>query len=167
MPLSFRGTAHPPPGSSDPDVANLTAAELSLTDLGRKGGVPLLFEHNSRDRIGRCEASWEGRNGELRVAGVINDPRVEAAVRNGRNCGLSLGTDVVQDMGGRALYKEQQELSICNEPRRPGCFIDTIDGLNVRHTRRFSAGTCQSTLHRPLSDTLFMCTGDKPPFAHT
>ena len=120
MVLAFRGTAHPPPGMSDPDIANLSAAELSLTDLGRRGGVQLLFEHNSRDRIGRCEASWEGPKGELRVAGVIKDPRVEAAVRQGKSHGLSLGTDVVQDRGGRALYKEQQELSICNEPRRPG-----------------------------------------------
>lgn len=139
MVLAFRGTAHPPPGMSDPDVANLSAAELSLTDLGRRGGVPLLFEHNNRDRIGRCEASWEGPNGELRVAGVISDARVEAAIRQGKNHGLSLGTDVVQDTGGRALYKEQQELSICNEPRRPGCYIDTVDGQSVRTRRRHSA----------------------------
>lgn len=154
MVLSFRGTAHPPPGMSDPDIANLSAAELSLTDLGKRGGVPLLFEHNSRDRIGRCEASWEGPNGELRVAGVINDPRVEAQVRQGKNHGLSLGTDVVQDTGGRALYKDQQELSICNEPRRPGCYIDTVDGRSVRTRRRHSAGAAPLPLsapsHRPL-----------------
>lgn len=139
MVLAFRGTAHPAPGLSAPDVANLSAAELSLTDLGRRGGVPLLFEHNSRDKIGRCEASWEGANGELRVAGIITDPRVETAVRNGKHHGLSLGTDVVQDMRGKALYKDQQELSICNEPRRPGCYIDTVDGKVVRTRRKHSS----------------------------
>ena len=150
MVLQFRGTAHPPPGRSDPDVANLSAAELSLTDLGQRGGLPLLYEHNSNDRIGRCQASWEGPNGELRVVGVIDDARVEKTVRSGRTQGLSLGTDVVQDQGGRALFKDQQELSVCTQPRRPGCYIDTIDGKVVRHSRRFSQtqGACASASPR-------------------
>lgn len=140
MVLHFRGTCHPPPGVSDPDIANLSAAELSLTDLGKGGGTVLLYEHNARDRIGRCNASWEGPNGELRVSGTITDARVEQSVRNGKNNGLSLGTDVVQDSQGTALYKSQQELSICSEPRRPGCYIDVVDGNSVRRSRRFSAG---------------------------
>lgn len=146
MVLQFRGTAHPPPGASDPDVANLSAAEVGLTDLGRNGGLPLLFEHNAQRKVGYCQASWEGRNGELRVAGLITDPATEHSIRSGKNQGLSLGTDVVQDTSGRALYKEQQELSVCNEPRRPGCYIDTVDGKSVRQSRRFSAGK-----HAPLS----------------
>ena len=137
MVLEFRGTCHPPPGVSDPDVANLNAAELSLTNLE---GTPLLFEHNSGRKIGHCLASWEGRNGELRVAGVVNDPQIETQMRRGSNHGLSLGTDVVQDPNGNALYKAQQELSVCHEPRRPRCYIDTLDGKNVRKSHKFSAG---------------------------
>ena len=125
---------------ADPDVANLSAAEGAVTDLGKNGGVPLLFEHNNTKKVGYCQASWEGPNGELRVAGVVTDPNIERYIRNGTNQGLSLGTDVVQDTSGRALYKEQQELSVCNEPRRPGCYIDTVDGINVRNSRRFSSG---------------------------
>jgi len=125
---------------SDPDLANLSAAEVGLTDLGRNGGLPLLHEHDTGKKIGYCQASWEGRNGELRVAGVVTDPQMERSIRNGNNQGLSLGTDVVQDTSGRPLYKEQQELSVCNEPRRPGCYIDTVDGKNTRKSRRFSAG---------------------------
>ena len=140
MVLEFRGTAHPPPGVSDPDIANLSAAEIGLTDLGSKGGAPLLLEHNSGHKVGHCLASWEGRNGELRVAGVVTDPQIERSIRNGSNQGLSLGTDVIQDVHGNALYKDQQELSVCNEPRRPGCFIDHVDGKTVRKSRRFSAG---------------------------
>tara|TARA_B100001057_G_scaffold406670_1_gene420121 strand:+ start:164 stop:592 length:429 start_codon:yes stop_codon:yes gene_type:complete len=140
MVLAFRGTAHPPPGVSDPDVANLTAAEVGLTDLSKNGGLPLLFEHNAQKRVGYCQASWEGRNGELRVAGVVTDAETERSIRNGSNQGLSLGTDVVQDIRGRPLYKEQQELSVCAEPRRPGCYIDTVDGKSVRESRKFSAG---------------------------
>lgn len=152
MVLQFRGTAHPPPGVSDPDVANLSAAEIGLTNLGRNGGAPLLFEHNQRQKIGQCLASWEGRNGELRVAGVVDDPEIERSMRNGSNRGLSLGTDVVQDTSGNALYKEQQELSVCAEPRRPMCFVDTIDGKSVRATRRFSAGEPANHSHVPWLD---------------
>ena len=148
MVLQFRGTAHPPPGVSDPDVANLSAAELSLTDLGKGGGLPVLYEHNAHDKVGHCQASWEGANGELRVAGVIDDPRIEKSIRSGRTQGLSLGTDVVQDEGGKALFKDQQELSVCSEPRRPGCFIDTVDGRTVRTKRRFSAGAPASRRRR-------------------
>lgn len=155
MVLQFRGTAHPPPGVSDPDVANLSAAELSLTDLGRKGGLPLLFEHNSGLKVGRCQASWEGPNGELRVSGYIDDPVTERSVRSGRNQGLSLGTDVVQDTSGNSLYKEQQELSVCNEPRRPGCFIDCIDGKTVRKSRRFSQGTLSLIVLSLISHSKF------------
>jgi len=140
MVLEFRGTAHPPPGYSDPDIANLSAAEIGLTDLGSKGGAPLLYEHNGGHKIGHCLASWEGQNGELRVAGVVTDPEIERSIRRGGNQGLSLGTDVVQDIHGNALYKEQQELSVCQEPRRRGCYIDVLDGKSIRHSRRFSAG---------------------------
>ena len=140
MPLAFRGTAHPSPGCCDPDIANLNAAEVSLTDLGERGGVPVLYEHNSRSRIGRCDASWEGPNGELRVSGVITDSRIEASIRSGKTQGLSLGTDVVQDGTGHALYKKQQELSVCTEPRRSGCYIDHVDGRQVRRRRNASLG---------------------------
>ena len=139
MVLAFRGTAHPPPGVADPDIANLNSAEISVTDVGRRGGIPLLWEHNNRDKIGRCEASWMGKNGELRVSGVITDSRIEAQVRAGKSQGLSLGTDVIQDSTGNALFKEQQELSVCGAPRRPGCYIDTVDGKQVRQSRQFSS----------------------------
>lgn len=148
MVLQFRGVAHPPPGHSDPDIANLSAAEIGLTNLGEKGGAPLLFEHDAGRKVGHCLASWEGRNGELRVAGVVTDPTIERSMRSGANHGLSLGTDVVSDVQGNALYKQQSELSVCHEPRRPGCFVDVIDGKSVRKNRRFSAG---AFANRPLS----------------
>lgn len=121
-------------------MANLSAAEIGTTDLGRNGGTPLLFEHDSSRVVGRVDASWEGTKGELRVSGVINDARAEADVRAGRNRGLSLGTDVIQSETGRAMYKGQVELSVCHEPRRRGSYIDTVDGNTVLSKRYFSKG---------------------------
>ena len=140
MVMQFRGVAHPPPGVADPDIANLSAAEIGLTNLGANNGTPLLFEHNSDERVGTVLASWEGMHGELRVAGVVNDPRIERSIRDGTNRGLSLGTDVIQSQDGVALYKSQQELSVCAEPRRRGCYIDTIDSKPVHSKKHFSKG---------------------------
>lgn len=147
MVLEFRGTAHPPPGVAEPDIANLSAAEIGLTDLGKGGGTPLLFEHNSSHKVGNVLASWEGRHGELRVAGVVTDPDTELSIRKGMNHGLSLGTDVISTTDGNALFKQQMELSVCHEPRRGGCYLDTIDGVSVRKNRRFSAGIPPLSTH--------------------
>ena len=146
MPLQFRGTAHPPPGVSEDDVANLSGSEIALTNMAN---TPLLLEHNHGTRVGSCLASWEGRGGQLRVAGTITDENIAKSVRSGQLHGLSLGTDVVQDVNGTALLKQQQELSLCTQPRRPGCYIDVVDGRNVRASRTFSAGGAHT--HLPAS----------------
>jgi hypothetical protein len=138
MPLSFRGVAHPPPGKKRGNIADLNRAEISTTNMGKGPGTDVLVEHDHGSRVGKVEASWEGRNGELRVAGTIDDPQAEALVRAGKLRGLSLGTGVIQNMSGDALMRTQDELSICDAPRRGGCFIDTIDGASVRTVACFS-----------------------------
>lgn len=152
MVLDFRGVAHPPAGVADPDVANLSAAEIGVTNLT---STPVLFEHDSKRKVGHCLASWQGRDGSLRVAGRIDNPEIERSIRSGRNQGLSLGTDVISDMAGNTLVKSQQELSVCQEPRRRGCYIDSIDGKDIRRRKNFSAGESL-----PLSSN---AACDKPP----
>ena len=137
MPLSFRGVAHPRPGVAEADCANLSAAEIGTTKLE---GTPLLFEHDSGAQIGHCLASWEGMRGELRVAGVVTNETVAHSIRSGKTTGLSLGTDCLSDGSGTVLVKQQAELSVCAEPRRPGCYIDTVDSKKVRHRSNFSKG---------------------------
>jgi hypothetical protein len=138
--LSFRGIAHPPPNrmKGGRNIADLNRAEISTTDMGRGSGTDVLVEHDHGSRVGRVDASWEGRNGELRVAGTISDPQAIALVQAGKLRGLSLGTGVIQNGMGDALMRTQDELSICEAPRRGGCYIDTIDGASVRTTACFS-----------------------------
>ena len=138
MPLAFRGVAHPPPGKKRGNIADLDRAEISTTNMGKGAGTDVLVEHDHASRVGKVDASWEGRNGELRVAGTINDPKAEALVRAGKLRGLSLGTGVIQNAAGTPLMRTQDELSICDAPRRGGCFIDTIDGASVRTVACFS-----------------------------
>jgi len=136
--VAIRGVAHPPADRVRRDASDLSRAEISTTDLG---GRPLLFEHDGGHRVGTVLASWEGLRGELRMAADVDDPAIAARVLNGSARGLSLGTDLVQNTSGCTLYRGQAELSVCEEPRRGGCYIDTVDGKNVLARSNASAAS--------------------------
>ena len=53
--------------------------------------------------------------------------------------GLSLGSDFIGDVDGNVLYRGQAELSVCEEGRRAGTWIDTINGKAVYRRRNASA----------------------------
>ena len=130
MTIQIRGTAHPPPphvgGRGNP--ADLSRAEIASTNIS---GRPLLNEHDHGARVGTCLASWQGTDGSLRIAANVEDPAAIAQVRAGQLRGLSLGTDMVMDETGSVLYRSQAELSICEEGKRDGTWVDTIDGRTV------------------------------------
>jgi len=135
--LDIRGVAHPRPprGGGRRTPADLNAAEIRSTNLT---GRPLLNEHNHDARVGTCLASWEGKNGELRMAARVTDPAAIRDVKQGKLRGLSLGTDMLMADDGGVLYRGQSELSICAEGKRPGTWIDTIDNRVMHQTHRAS-----------------------------
>ncbi len=130
MTIQIRGTAHPPPprDGSRGNPADLSRAEIASTNIS---GRPLLNEHDHGERVGTCLASWQGTDGSLRIAANVEDPAVIQQVRSGQMRGLSLGTDMVMDEQGSVLYRNQAELSICEEGKRDGTWVDTIDGRPV------------------------------------
>ena len=138
--LQFRGVAHPPParGGKRANIADLSAAEihelerLENRNLGSGAGTDVLVEHDHAARVGRVTSSWEGLRGELRVSGTVTDPAAIAEIKRGNLRGLSLGTGVLQSVDGRALKRDQDEISLCADPRRKGCWIDHIDNVCVR-----------------------------------
>ena len=137
-PLHFWGVAHPPPQKQRGGLADLSAAEIGTTQMGRGNGVDVLVEHDHSNRVGQVQTSWEAGNGALHVAGVITDPKAASDVRSGKMRGLSLGTSVIQDMSGKPMLRSQDEISVCVEPRRAGCYINRIDGQRVRTQMAFS-----------------------------
>lgn len=137
-PVEFWGIAHPPPKRSRKNIADLSAAEISTTNMGRNGGTDVLVEHDHGNKVGSVRASWEAKDGSLHIAGVISDPAAARAVRSGEMRGLSLGTSVIQDLSGKALLRSQDEVSVCVEPRRPGCYMTRIDGQKVHQVAAFS-----------------------------
>ena len=113
---------------------------------GSMAGRPLLLEHDHAAKVGQVVSSWKGTRGELRVCGHIEDRDVASKVRSGQLRGLSLGTAMMQTDTGRVLYRGQDELSICTEGRRPGTWIDEVDGKTV-HTQ-FNASKGQRALFK-------------------
>ena len=140
MTLPIRGVAHPPPPrrGGRTNKADLTGAEIDCTNLA---GKPLLCEHDSGDRVGTVLASWKGRDGSLRVAANVEEPSAIEMVKNGTMRGLSLGTGMTLAPDGSVAYRGQDELSICEEGKRPGTWIDTIGGRPVRQVECFSKST--------------------------
>ena len=108
--------------------------------MGKNGGTDLLVEHDHSARVGKVLSSWEGPRGELRVQGVVSDRDAASSVMDGSMRGLSLGTGVTFNARGKPCLRSQDEVSLCVEPRRGGCYIDEIDGQSVRSTSTFSAG---------------------------
>ena len=77
-------------------------------------------------------------DGSLRIAASVDDPNAIQQVRDGTLRGLSLGTDMVMSEGGDVVYRNQAELSLCEEGRRPGTWVDTINGRTVHAVACFS-----------------------------
>ena len=136
-PLAIRGVAHPPPprNGKRANRADLTSAEIGGTNLA---GKPLLCEHDHSDRVGTVLASWQGRDGSLRIAANVEEAQAIEAVKRGEMRGLSLGTSMILGEDGNVAFRGQDELSICEEGKRPGTWIDTMDGRPCRAVECFS-----------------------------
>ena len=98
----------------------------------------MLCEHDHGDRVGTVLASWKGRDGSLRIAANVEDPEAIEMVKNGTMRGLSLGTSMILGEDGNVAFRGQDELSICAEGKRPGTWIDSMNGVPCRQVECFS-----------------------------
>lgn len=155
-PFHFVGTAHPPASLERKHPADLNSAEIMSSNLGNRGRrgetTPILVEHEG-EPVGEVLSSFHGPTGSLRVLGSLTDERAKKMVSDGTMLGLSLGTDVVHRPGedDRPLTRSVQELSLCVEPLRKGCYISEANGQRVRTaTLAASAGapSCNKLLAR-------------------
>ena len=140
--LQFQGVAHPPPEQCCSHEADLNRTEMETVRLG-DSATPLLVEHGGK-AVGAVEHSWTGPRGELLVGGRVDDPQAAERVRRGDMRGLSLGMSVIdRERKGDSADKARfvNELSLCKQPARGGCFINAIDGKRVLRQAAFASGT--------------------------
>jgi hypothetical protein len=157
-PLSIRGVAHPPPprNGQRANRADLTRAEIDGTNLA---GKPLLCEHDHGDRVGTVLASWKGSDGSLRIAANVEEPQAIEQVKRGEMRGLSLGTSMILGEDGNVAFRGQDELSICEEGKRPGTWIDTMNGVPCRAVECFSKSKAGARKCRPCAKIIWLpCT---------
>lgn len=141
-PLRIVGRIHPPAstnGLSEPD--DLTAAEIKMySSRGLNSAndstipLPILIEHEG-GAVGSVLSSWQSSDGSLKMAANINDPVAKQMVRNGQMRGLSIGSSL-HHKGNSAdakLLHTLDEVSVCEKPRRPGCWIESIAEGNQPH----------------------------------
>lgn len=144
----------------------MCSAQIATTNLGRNNGTPLLVEHDrSAPPVGKVLASWEGRNGELRVTGIVDDQDSQKKIMDGSLQGLSLGTGILLgggENGTRPLAYQHEELSLCHTPARVGCYIDKVNGNTIRTSAQFSSGSNGSA----TSALLYALTCTNVPRAH-
>lgn len=133
--MRIEGTIHPPApvggSAARKEIDDLTDAEMRVINLGHK--TPVWIEHEAEHGdVGRVTASWRDDRGRMRMAAQITDSNAEEMIRSGQMRGLSIGSTVHHRAGrpldGR-LNHTFNEVSITEEPRRPGCYIDEIDGV--------------------------------------
>jgi len=141
-PLRIVGRIHPPAASSglqEPD--DLTAAEIKMysscglnTASDASVPLPILIEHEG-GAVGSVLSSWQASDGSLKMAASIKDPEAKRMVQNGQMRGLSIGSSL-HHKGSSAddkLLQTLDEVSVCEKPRRPGCWIESIALGNGAH----------------------------------
>ncbi len=108
------------------DVIRAGAFAASL----KRGGVPLLWQHEPGRPIGRIEYLQEDRRG-LRVIGRVVDGRAAALVKAGAVTGLSFGYRV-RDAGGAAPRElkalDLVEVSLVTFPMQPAARVHAVEG---------------------------------------
>ena len=85
------------------------------------------------------------------MSGIVHDEKMIERVKSGHSRGLSLGSSVISDTNGTRVMAMQDELSLCVEPRRGGCYVDEIDGKRVLRSHRASAGAPPPTPPAPFT----------------
>jgi len=136
MPTYFVGNVLPPtdaPGEND-RTFDFTADESASLDLNN---IPIRIEHEEGLAVGTVRRDWCDKDGTKWILGQINDDTLESryashAIRpssDGHTLygGLSL-QHVHTTFGDGSTKKRGIEVSLCTEPRRPGCVLECVEG---------------------------------------
>jgi len=138
--LRITSVAHPAASVCHGHPADLNDAEIASTKLN---GLPVYHEHDTHGGpIGTVLTSYQPSRGEdagaLMCESLITDPDAIKRIESGHERGVSLGTELRYDMGGKVISRVNQELSVCGEGARPGCVTKWM-AKNHEPARRVSS----------------------------
>ena len=120
------------PGENDDtfDFTNSESRSMSLKD------VPIRIEHEEGLSVGRVQRDWTDKDGKKWILGHVDESTLEGryaanAIQPSSSghtlyTGLSL-QHVHTSFADGSTKKRAIEVSLCTEPRRPGCEVVSVD----------------------------------------
>ena len=149
---------HPERGKEHFHISPDEAASMDVT------GLPVHLEHANNVQVGKVERSWDDPDGSKWVLANVDTSTIEGKfVRNDLSAqtplygGLSL-QHVYRKYADGTSTKEPLEVSICKEPRRPGCNI--VHSTNTATGVRGYKVQCNAQRHMASSSTETVATSD-------
>ncbi len=150
---SRSAAAHPE--ASDRSFDYNTAEKEDL--LKQLPNLPIRFEHSEKlGDVGKVRSAFRGPDGRVWVVGEISDNGiagkfVSKTIASQQHVGLSLGHEHTEYSDG-STRKRGLEVSICKEPRRPGCGVAVSVNASSRHYKRDAPDAATTTMTDTAAD---------------
>lgn len=145
----------------DKEHFHITPDEASALDAT---GLPVHLEHADNVQVGNVRRSWDDADGTKWVLADVDTSTIEGKfVKND----LASGKPVYSGLSLQHVYRKYQdgrstktgiEVSICKDPRRPGCGIvhssaTNADRYKVQASKRRMSDTAAPTLEQSTKET--------------
>ena len=120
--------------------------------------LPIRFEHSEKlGDVGKIKSAFQDPNGRVWVIGEISDDGiagkfVSKTIASRQHIGLSLGHEHTEYSDG-STRKRGLEVSICKEPRRPGCGVAVAVHASSRHYKRGAPDAATTTMTQTENST--------------
>ncbi len=154
--LQDRDSAAQHPESSDRSFDYSTSEKHDLVQ--QLPNLPIRFEHSEKlGDVGRIRSAWQGNDGRVWVVGEIGDDGVASkfvskTIASQQHVGLSLGHEHTEYSDG-STRKRGLEVSICKQPRRPGCAVAVSVNASSRHYKRSAPDAATVVTSTAMSET--------------
>ncbi len=141
LPDTEAAARHPEAGIKSFHITEQEARDMDLT------GLPVRLEHEDSLQVGTIEKQFTDGNGKKWVIGNITDDSVQArfagkdlSSQDAVFTGLSL-QHVYSEYSDGTSTKRPVEVSLCKDPRRPGCNVGVVRAVTDNCQYKPTAGS--------------------------
>ena len=145
---------HPEAGDRSFDYSTAEKQDL----LQQLPNLPIRFEHSEKlGDVGKVRSAFQAPDGRVWVVGEISNDGiagkfVSKTIASQQHVGLSLGHEHTEFSDG-STRKRGLEVSICKEPRRPGCGVAVAVHASSRHYKRDAPDAATTTMTETAAET--------------